>query len=156
MMHPSLDYARTHQPQFLDQLTEFLRIPSISTLPAHKPDIQRAAEWLAADMRRIGLQQVAVLTTTGNPVVYGEWLEAGPDAPTILLYGHYDVQPVDPLELWQSPPFEPTLRDGRLYARGASDNKAQHFAHLKAIEAILATNGRLPINLKVMIDGEEE
>lgn len=156
MIDPPLDYARDHRPQFLDQLTEFLRIPSISTLPAHKLDIQRAAEWLAADMRRIGLQQVAVLPTTGNPVAYGEWLHAGPDAPTILLYGHYDVQPADPLELWQSPPFEPTLRDGRLYARGASDNKAQHFAHLKAIEAVLATAGRLPINLKLMIDGEEE
>jgi acetylornithine deacetylase/succinyl-diaminopimelate desuccinylase-like protein len=152
----TLEYISTNRPRFLNQLIEFLRIPSISTLTEHRPDVEQAAEWLAADMRRIGLQQVAVLSTTGNPVAYGEWLGAGPDAPTVLLYGHYDVQPVDPLELWQTSPFEPTLKDGRLYARGASDNKAQHFAHLKAIEAMLATNGRLPINVKVMIDGEEE
>jgi acetylornithine deacetylase/succinyl-diaminopimelate desuccinylase-like protein len=156
MLDATLDYLSTHRPHFLNQLTEFLRIPSISTLPQHRPDVERAAQWLAADMQRIGLHRVAVLPTTGNPVAYGQWLEAGPTAPTILLYGHYDVQPVDPLELWQTPPFEPTLKDSRLYARGASDNKAQHFAHLKAIEALLATTGRLPINLKIMIDGEEE
>jgi acetylornithine deacetylase/succinyl-diaminopimelate desuccinylase-like protein len=156
MLDATLDYIHTNRPNFLNQLIEFLRIPSISTLPEHRPDVQRAAEWLAADMRRIGLQQVAVLPTSGNPVAYGEWLGAGPDAPTVLLYGHYDVQPVDPLALWQTPPFEPMMQDGRLYARGASDNKAQHFAHLKAIEAMLATTGRLPINIKVMIDGEEE
>src|SRR5687767_11366962 len=114
MLDDTLEYISTNRPHFLNQLIEFLRVPSISTLPEHRPDVERAAEWLAADMQRIGLQQVAVLSTTGNPVAYGEWLGAGPTAPTVLLYGHYDVQPVDPLELWQTPPFEPTLKDGRL------------------------------------------
>ncbi len=137
-------------------LFDFLRIPSISTQIEHKSDIQRAAEWVAADMRRVGLMGVEVIPTTGNPIVYGEWLGAGPDAPTVLIYGHYDVQPVDPIELWQSPPFEPQIRDGFIYARGVSDDKGQMFVHMKAIESMLATSGRLPVNVKLIFEGEEE
>jgi acetylornithine deacetylase/succinyl-diaminopimelate desuccinylase-like protein len=114
------------------------------------------ANWLAADMRRIGLENVQLMPTGGNPVVYGEWLHAGPDAHTVLLYGHYDVQPVGPSEKWETPPFEPTIRDGKVFARGASDNKGQIFSHLKALESLLAANGRLPLNVKLLIDGEEE
>ena len=156
MLQSALEYARANRERYLDQLFDLLRIPSVSTLSEHKPDIQRAAEWLAADMRRVGLKNVEVLPTDGNPVVYGEWLEAGSDAPTVLIYGHYDVQPADPLELWETPPFEPQVRDGEIYARGASDDKGQMFTHIKAIESILATEGRLPINVKLIFEGEEE
>jgi acetylornithine deacetylase/succinyl-diaminopimelate desuccinylase-like protein len=156
MLDAAVAHAHANQRRYFGQLCDFLRIPSISTLPAHRPDIYRAATWLAADMARIGLDNVQVIETAGHPVVYGGWLAAGPAAPTVLLYGHYDVQPVDPLELWQSPPFEPTIRDGLVFARGASDNKAQMFSHLKALESTLAANGRLPINVKVCFDGEEE
>ncbi|MFC1936286.1 dipeptidase [Chloroflexota bacterium] len=155
-MQNAIQYAKDNREAFLAQLIEFLSIPSISTLPEHKADVERAAEWLAAEMRRIGLENVQVIETSGNPVVFGQRLDAGPGAPTVLIYGHYDVQPVDPLEAWESPPFEPQLRDGRVYARGASDNKSQHFSHLKAVEAILETAGKLPLNLKFCIDGEEE
>ncbi len=156
MLKKALDHARQNHPRYLVELTEFLRIPSISTLPEHKGDIQRAAEWLAEDLERIGMDKVQIIPTAGNPVVYGEWMGAGEDALTILIYGHYDVQPVDPLELWESPPFEPEIREGRIYARGASDNKAQHFSHVKAIETVLAANGALPVNVKLCLDGEEE
>lgn len=141
--------------EHVEQLKEFLRIPSISALSEHAGEVQRAAEFLAAEMRRIGLQQVKIMPTGGHPVVYGEWL-AGPDLPTALVYGHYDVQPVDPEHLWETPPFEPTVRHGRLYARGASDDKGQVFLHLKAVEALLQTDGRLPLNVKFLIEGEEE
>lgn len=156
MLKPAISQAHTGRPQYLQQLLDFLRIPSISTLPAHHADIRRAAQWLATDMARIGLEQVQLLETAGNPVVFGQWLGAGPDAPTVLVYGHYDVQPADPLELWHSPPFTPQIRDDRVYARGASDNKGQMFSHLKAVESMLVANGRLPVNLKFCLDGEEE
>lgn len=156
MLDTAVAHAHTHHQRYLDQLLDLLRIPSVSTLPEHQPDIRRAADWLAADLSRIGLENVRLWPTAGNPVVYGEWLNAGSNVPTVLVYGHYDVQPPDPLELWQSPPFEPTIRDGRIYARGASDNKAQLFSHVKAIESVLAANGRLPVNVKFCLDGEEE
>jgi acetylornithine deacetylase/succinyl-diaminopimelate desuccinylase-like protein len=152
----SLDYARDHQQQHLNELIEFLRIPSVSTLPEHRADVQRAAEWLAENMRRAGLSAVEVFPTAGHPVVYGEWMGAGPDAPTVLVYGHYDVQPVDPIDLWDSPPFEPEIRDGELYARGASDDKGQLFVHVKAAEAMLNATGGLPVNVKMLFEGEEE
>jgi len=133
-----------------------LRIPSISTSPEHRDDIQRAGEWLVNRMREIGLSRAEIIPTAGQPVVYGEWLGAGPDAPTLLIYGHYDVQPTDPDEEWTSPPFEPTVRDELLYARGASDNKGQHYVHLAATEAFFATAGAPPVNLKFVIEGEEE
>lgn len=155
-MLSALQHAAQHHETYLGQLIEFLRFPSISTLSQHRPDIQRTAEWLAAEMARIGLLDVQVMPTDGCPVVFGQHLAAGPDAPTVLLYGHYDVQPVDPLSAWHSPPFEPAVRDGAIYARGASDNKGQHFCHLKAIESMLAANRELPLNIKLCIDGEEE
>jgi acetylornithine deacetylase/succinyl-diaminopimelate desuccinylase-like protein len=155
MLANALDYARAHREAHLNQLLDLLRIPSISTLPAHQADIQRAADWLVAELTRTGVKKASALPTGGHPVVYGEWLEAGPGAPTVLIYGHYDVQPVDPLNLWRTPPFEPTLREGRLYARGATDDKGLMLALVKAVEALLAT-GRPPVNLKFMIEGEEE
>jgi acetylornithine deacetylase/succinyl-diaminopimelate desuccinylase-like protein len=136
-------------------LKHYLAIPSISALPMHADDVQRCARWTADEMRRIGLENIQVNTTPGNPIVYGDWLHA-PGAPTMLFYGHYDVQPVDPLNLWESPPFEPTVRDGEIYARGAADDKGQVFMHLKAIEAHLKQTGKLPINVKLLIEGEEE
>lgn len=149
-------YARTHQSEFLSQLKTFLAIPSISTLTEHAANVRQAAGWLIADMQKIGLENTQIIETEGHPVVYADWLHAGEAATTILVYGHYDVQPPGDLNLWESPPFEPSIRNGRLYARGVSDNKAQHFTHLKAVESLLAVNGRLPINVKFCLDGEEE
>jgi len=154
-MNNAIDYINTNRDRFLDELKAYLAIPSVSSAPEHRHDMQRCAEWTAAQMRDIGLHDVAVSQTAGHPVVYGEWLGA-PGAPTILVYGHYDVQPVDPIDLWTSPPFEATVRDGDLYARGAADDKGQVFMHLKAVEAHMKTNGRLPANIKMMIEGEEE
>lgn len=151
----ALDYARQQRGEALEDLKEFLRIPSISTLPEHKPDLVRAATWVADALRGLGLKAVEVLPTAGHPVVYGEWLQAKDSAPTVLVYGHYDVQPVDPLNLWKSPPFEPAIRGDDLFARGASDMKGQIVAQLKAMEALVKTAG-LPLNLKFMIEGEEE
>jgi acetylornithine deacetylase/succinyl-diaminopimelate desuccinylase-like protein len=154
MSTAALDYIHTHRDRFVTELKAFLAIPSISALPAHQPDVRRCADWTADEMRRIGLEHVQLMETGGHPVVYGDWLNA-PGAPTILFYGHYDVQPVDPVELWESPPFEAAVRDGEIYARGAADDKGQVFMHLKAIEAHLRT-GRLPVNIKLVIEGEEE
>jgi len=150
-----IDYVNVNRDRYVDELKALLAIPSISALPEHKADVRRCAEWCSEEMTRIGLQNVRLIDTPGYPVVYGDWLNA-PGAPTILFYGHYDVQPVDPLDLWESPPFEATVRDGEIYARGAADDKGQVFMHLKAIEAHLKQNGRLPVNIKVMLEGEEE
>lgn len=155
MLDTALTHSNMNRQIYLDQLFELLRIPSISTLPEHKSDIQRAAEWIAADMSRAGLRNVQVMPTKGNPVVYGDWMDAGPQAPTVLVYGHYDVQPVDPLALWDSQPFDPQVRDGSIYARGASDDKGQMFLHIKAAESVLA-GGRIPVNVKMIFEGEEE
>jgi len=137
------------------ELFDFLRIPSVSTLPEHRADVQRAAEWLAGNLRSAGLS-TEIHPTPGNPVVLGEWRRAAPGAPTVLIYGHYDVQPVEPLDLWTSPPFEPAVRDGRIYARGATDDKGQLFLHVKALEAFLAVRGGLPVNVILLAEGEEE
>ena len=154
-MNNVIDYINTNRDRFVDELKAYLAIPSISALPQHQPDVRRCAEWTADELRRIGMQNVRLIETPGNPVVYADWLGAE-GAPTILFYGHYDVQPVDPLDLWQSPPFEATVRDGEIYARGAADDKGQIFMHFKAIEAHLKQNGRLPVNLRVILEGEEE
>ncbi len=140
----------------LESYKALLRIPSISTLPQHADDCRAAAAWIAADLTASGVDNVEVSETGGHPVVYGDWLHAGPEAPTAIVYGHYDVQPVDPLDLWQRPPFEPVVRDGRILARGAADDKGQIHMHLRAVEALLATRGRLPINLRFVFEGEEE
>jgi acetylornithine deacetylase/succinyl-diaminopimelate desuccinylase-like protein len=152
---PVLDYIHANRDRFIAELKDYLAIPSISALPEHQDDVRKCAEWTADEMRRIGLQNVRLMETPGHPIVYGDWL-GSPGAPTILFYGHYDVQPVDPVELWESPPFEATIRDGEIYARGAADDKGQVFMHLKAIEAYLDKTGKLPINIRLVLEGEEE
>ena len=139
----------------LESYREFLRIPSVSALRAHAADCRRAAEWVAADLRASGVEHVEVSETGGHPVVYGDWLHAG-DAPTVLVYGHFDVQPVDPFDLWRHPPFEPFVENGRMYGRGAADDKGQVHAHLRAAEALLATRGGYPVNVRYLFEGEEE
>ncbi len=141
--------------RFTDEILEFLRIPSVSAKSEHNPDTRRAAEWLRDRMEGAGLE-AEVLETAGHPVVLGEWRGAGANAPTVLVYGHYDVQPAEPLDLWHSPPFEPEFRDGRLYARGSTDDKGQLYLHIKAAEAHLNEAGALPVNLIVLAEGEEE
>jgi acetylornithine deacetylase/succinyl-diaminopimelate desuccinylase-like protein len=150
-----IDFINVNRDRYLEELKGFLAIPSISALPQHAGDVKRCADWCVEEMRRIGLQNVRLIDTPGNPVVYGDWLGAE-GAPTILFYGHYDVQPVDPLELWESPPFEATVRDGEIYARGSADDKGQVFMHFKAVEAHLKQSGRLPVNIKFILEGEEE
>jgi acetylornithine deacetylase/succinyl-diaminopimelate desuccinylase-like protein len=154
-MDPITQYLEQNRDRFVEDLKAALRIPSISAQPEHKADMLRCAEHVAAELRRIGLTRAEVVRTAGHPIVYGEWLGA-PGKPTALLYGHYDVQPPEPMELWKSPPFEPVVRDGKLYARGAVDDKGQVYMHLKAIEAHMKVHGKLPINIKVVIEGEEE
>jgi acetylornithine deacetylase/succinyl-diaminopimelate desuccinylase-like protein len=154
-MDKVIDFINVNRDRYLEELKALLAIPSISALPQHAGDVKRCADWCADEMRRIGLQHVRLIDTPGNPVVYGDWLDA-PGAPTILFYGHYDVQPVDPLELWESPPFEATIRDGEIFARGSADDKGQVFMHFKAVEAHLTQNGRLPVNIKFILEGEEE
>ena len=154
-MNPVIDFINTNRDRYVEELKGYLAIPSISALPEHASDVRRCAEWTADEMRRVGLQNVQLIETPGNPVVYGDWLGA-PGAQTILFYGHYDVQPVDPLELWASPPFEATIREGEIYARGAADDKGQVFMHLKAVEAYMKRTGRLPVNIKFILEGEEE
>ena len=154
-MNNVIDFINVNRDRYLEELKALLAIPSISALPEHAGDVRRCAEWCGDEMRRVGLEHVRLMETPGNPIVYGDWLGA-PGGPTVLFYGHYDVQPVDPLNLWESPPFEATVRDGEIYARGAADDKGQVFMHLKAVEAHLKQNNRLPINMKFMLEGEEE
>lgn len=148
-------YLEEKRETHLKELFDLLSIPSVSSLSEHKEDTYRAAEWVAKSLKELGMENVALYPTDGHPVVYGEWLKAG-DKPTVLIYGHYDVQPVDPLHLWETAPFEPEIRDEAIYARGASDDKGQVFMHVKALEAILQTTGTLPFNFKFIIEGEEE
>jgi acetylornithine deacetylase/succinyl-diaminopimelate desuccinylase-like protein len=148
-------YLDAHQERFTAELLDFLRIPSISALPAHAADVQRAAEWVAARVTAAGLEHAQILPTGGHPVVYADWLHA-PGKPTVLIYGHFDVQPVDPLHLWTHPPFEPHVEDGRVYARGASDDKGNMLVPILALEAILQSDGALPVNIKVFFEGQEE
>ena len=155
MSTATLEYLREHRDRFLAELFELLRISSVSADLTHRPDVERCARWLADHMRAIGLEHAEVLPSAGHPVVYADWLHA-PGRPTVLVYNHYDVQPVDPLDEWHSPPFEPSLRDGRILGRGSADDKGQLFLHLKAVEALLRTTGALPINLKFIYEGEEE
>jgi acetylornithine deacetylase/succinyl-diaminopimelate desuccinylase-like protein len=154
-MERVVDFINVNRDRYVDELKQYLAIPSISALPQHAADVRRCAEWTAAELKRVGLQNVRLIETPGNPVVYGDWLGA-PGAPTILFYGHYDVQPVDPVDQWTSPPFEATVRDGEIYARGSADDKGQVFMHVKAVEAHLKQTGRLPLNIKFFIEGEEE
>ena len=156
-------YINQNRQTYINELCEVLKIPSVSSQKEHHPDVLKTAQWFADQMKRIGLENVQTLATgknsngsgEGNPVIYADWLRA-PGKPTILIYGHYDVQPVDPVNLWNTPPFEPTIRNNELYARGASDDKGQTFLHLKAIEAHLKIHQALPCNVKFCLEGEEE
>lgn len=154
-MQAILKYFEQNRKRYLAELKEFIAIPSVSTSPDHKKDIRRCAEWIAGHLKNIGMKGIRIYPTKGHPIVYAEWLGA-PGAPTILLYGHYDVQPVDPVNLWTSPPFEATIRGDNVYARGTADDKGQVLIHLKGIEAYMKTDGRLPVNIKMLIEGEEE
>ncbi len=148
------NYIQTNQQRFLDELLDFLRIPSISADTKYKGDVLKAAEWLSAELTRIGMEGVEIVPTKGHPIVYAE-KQVDPSYPTILIYGHYDVQPPDPLDLWHSPPFEPVIKNEKIYARGACDDKGQLYMHVKAVESMIAT-GEMPCNVKVMFEGEEE
>ena len=154
-MTDALTYAGDHAEQFTFELEDLLRIPSVSTDPAYADDVRDAAHWLAENMENIGINHVEVIDTDGHPIVFAEH-HTGDDKPTVLVYGHYDVQPPDPMDLWDTPPFEPKRKDGTLYARGACDDKGQMFMHVKAAEAYLKQEGELPVNLKFLIEGEEE
>lgn len=156
MRDQALGYALANENAQLEELKELLSIPSISAQPQHKSDIARAAQWLVDHLRAMGMQRAQVMPTAGHPVVYAEWMGAGKDKPTVLVYGHYDVQPADPFELWHSDPFKAQVRGQNLYARGASDDKGQIFVHVKAVEAYLKAAGKLPVNVKFIIEGEEE
>jgi len=148
-------FVDSNKDRLLEELKEFLRIPSVSTQPEHAGDVQRAAEFVAQSLAKAGLEHVEIILTKGHPLVYADWLHA-PGKPTVLCYGHYDVQPPDPLEEWISPPFEPTIRNGNIYARGSTDDKGQMYMHIKAVETLFAVNGTLPLNVKFLIEGEEE
>ncbi|MFQ5979400.1 MAG: dipeptidase [Candidatus Heimdallarchaeota archaeon] len=156
LIEQAIKHAHANHDTYLEGFMELLRIPSISTDPAYTEDIHRAAEWIVAALKRLGFERCAAMPTEGHPVVYGEWLKPDPATPTVLVYAHYDVQPPDPLGLWESPPFEPTLREGKLYARGIIDDKIGVYSNLKVFESILRTAGALPLNIKVFFEGEEE
>src|SRR5206468_10957676 len=149
-------FVTKNRDRFLSELKDFVRIPSISTLPEHAGDIRRAAEFVADSLRKAGMENVEIIPTAGHPLVYADWLHA-PGKPTVLCYGHYDVQPADPLELWNTPPCEPSERNGNLYGRGTADDKGQMYSHIKAVEALRAAcpSGQLPVNLRFIVEGEE-
>jgi acetylornithine deacetylase/succinyl-diaminopimelate desuccinylase-like protein len=155
-MNKIISYIEKNKEKHLDELFEFLRIPSISSVPDNALHVRECALWLVENIKNFGIEDCKLMETHGHPIVYGQWLGAGENAPTVLIYGHYDVQPVDPLELWKSKPFEPVIRNGKIFGRGTSDDKGQVFAHLKAIESHLTVDGKLPVNIKLLIEGEEE
>jgi acetylornithine deacetylase/succinyl-diaminopimelate desuccinylase-like protein len=151
-----IKYINSNKDRFVDELKEFLKIPSISNNPENKTDIEHCAIWLSSHIKNIGFEIVEVYNTPGNPIVYAEYLKAGKDKPTVLIYGHYDVQPVDPIELWENLPFEPTIKDGKIFARGTTDDKGQLFIHLKSLETYFKNANSLPVNVKLLFEGEEE
>lgn len=154
-MEKVINYISENNDRYIEELKDFLRIPSISALPENKGDMNKCADFVAGKLKDAGMNRVQVYQTEGHPIVYGEWLGA-PGKPTVLIYGHYDVQPVDPIELWTNPPFEPVIKDGQIWARGATDDKGQLFVHIKSVEAFFKANGSLPLNVKFLIEGEEE
>ena len=154
-MEEVIKYISDNREAFINELKDFLRIPSISTLAENKKDINDCASFVMEKLKQAGMSRVDIFQSEGHPIVYGEWLGA-PGKPTILVYGHYDVQPVDPIDLWESPPFEPTIKDGKIYARGATDDKGQMFMHVKSVESFFKTVGSPPLNVKFLIEGEEE
>ncbi|MCK5456392.1 MAG: M20/M25/M40 family metallo-hydrolase, partial [Melioribacteraceae bacterium] len=154
-MDPVVKYIKNNRNRYIEELKEYIRIPSISTLKSSIPDIKKCRKFVADSLKKAGMKKVKIIPTSGHPLVYGEWMGA-PGKPTVLIYGHYDVQPVDPIELWKSPPFEPVIKSGKIWARGADDNKGQNFIHIKSVEAFLKTTGKLPVNIKFLTEGEEE
>ncbi len=154
-MDAVINHIKLNFSNYLEELKEYIRIPSISTLESHKDDMQKCAEFVRTKLIDAGMTSAEIFQTKGHPIVYGEWLGA-PGKPTVLIYGHYDVQPVDPLNLWDNPPFEPTIKDGKIFARGANDNKGQNFVHIKSVEAYHKLTGSLPVNVKFIFEGEEE
>src|SRR5215510_2843594 len=155
MASSAVTYAQQNQQRFLGELKDLLRIRSVSTAPEHKDDVRRAAEFVASGLRSTGMENVEIIATKGHPLIYADWLHA-PDKPTVLCYAHYDVQPPDPLNEWTTPPFEPTERNQNIYARGAVDDKGQLWMEVKAVEALMKSEGKLPLNLRFLIEGEEE
>ncbi len=155
MSNVAINYMHDHRQQYLAEMKELLSIPSISAQSQHLPDMEKASRWIANRLSDAGIQNVQIMPTGGHPLVYGDWLHAD-GAPTVLIYGHYDVQPVDPIDLWETPPFEPTIRDDYIFARGATDDKGQMFAHIAAVDAMLKSDGKLPLNVKFILEGEEE
>lgn len=151
----AISFAKENEKRFLEELKELLRIPSISTLPEHRSDIDKAAGFVAGELKRIGIEHVELIQTAGHPLVYGDWLNAA-GKPTVLIYAHYDVQPAEPLDEWLSPPFEPTERNQNLYARGAVDDKGQLWMQIKALESLMSADGKLPVNVRLIFEGEEE
>lgn len=151
----ALAYAKSRRPRFIAELKDFIRFPTVSAQPRHAEDVRKCAAWLASRLRRIGMQHAKVIPTKGHPLVFAEWRRA-PGKPTVLIYGHYDVQPADPLNEWRSPPFHPVVRGQDIYGRGACDDKGQMFTHVKALESYLQSSGKLPVNVKCLIEGEEE
>ena len=151
-----MSYIDENKNRFIEELFEFLRIPSISTDDENKKDVQKAAEFISEKLKSLNFDNVQIHPTKGHPIVYGEYLKAGSDKPTVLIYGHYDVQPPDPVDLWDNPPFEPTIKDEKVYARGSADDKGQLYIHVKSIESVLKTKGELPVNVKFILEGEEE
>lgn len=154
-MNPVVKYIKENRDRYIEELKDYIRIPSISTLKSSIPDIKKCSKFVADSLKKAGMKKVKIIPSSGHPLVYGEWMGA-PGKPTVLIYGHYDVQPVDPIELWNSPPFEPVIKSGKIWARGADDNKGQNFIHIKSVEAFLKTTGKLPVNVKFLIEGEEE
>lgn len=155
-MENIVKYINENQNIFIEELKDFLRIPSISTNPENKGDVKKCAEFVKQHLESVGMENIKIYETGGHPVVYGDYLKAGKDKPTVLIYGHYDVQPADPLELWTDPPFEPVIKGENIYARGACDDKGQVFIHIKSIQAHLECNKSLPVNIKIIVEGEEE
>jgi acetylornithine deacetylase/succinyl-diaminopimelate desuccinylase-like protein len=154
-MNQFMQFVEQNKDRYLSELKQLIAIPSVSTNPENKPDMERCTRWIVDHLKSIGIERTEIFPTAGHPIVYSEWLKA-PAKPTVLLYGHYDVQPVDPIELWTSPPFEATIRGDNLYARGTADDKGQMFIHFKAIEAFMKNVGSLPVNIKMLLEGEEE
>jgi acetylornithine deacetylase/succinyl-diaminopimelate desuccinylase-like protein len=161
MSEAAVGFAKANGARFVEELKDLLRIPSVSTAPEHVGDVRKAGEFVAEGLRAAGMENVKLIETStaerkGHPLVYADWLNAGADKPTVLLYGHYDVQPAEPLDEWKSPPFEPEIRDGNIYARGAVDDKGQMWMHVKALESAMKADGKLPVNVRVIVEGEEE
>jgi acetylornithine deacetylase/succinyl-diaminopimelate desuccinylase-like protein len=154
-MKEIIKYIKANKKNYLEELKDYIRIPSISTLETHKGEMKKCSKFVVSKLKDAGMENVKIFPTEGHPLVYAEWMKA-PGKPTVLIYGHYDVQPVDPLELWKSDPFEPVIKGGKIWGRGADDNKGQNFVHIKSVEAYLKTKGKLPVNVKFIIEGEEE